>query len=173
MLAALGPICCDLLFSLIQLSLHHTEIVPEYWGDGPPLDGGDGSDEETIQLALMQPTRMIRPGRAGGTTSAYCPPESFDSDEGSPISPSMDCWSLGVILYIMLVGLHPFDINSNLTDEEIEVHIKEQRTPPLHGSPHTAHLSPSAIDLLSKLMSDDPRKRLSAPRPPKQASGRT
>lgn len=144
------------------MNIHTIELVPEYWGDGPPLDGGDGSDEEAIQLALLQPARMIRPGRAGGTTSAYCPPESFDSDDGAPISPSMDCWSLGVILYIMLVGLHPFDLDSNLTDEEIEVHIKAQRTPPLHGSPYTAHLSPSAIDLLSKLMAEDPKKRLSA-----------
>mmetsp|Transcript_24593 Transcript_24593/g.53268 ORF Transcript_24593/g.53268 Transcript_24593/m.53268 type:complete len:580 (+) Transcript_24593:257-1996(+) len=138
------------------------EIVPEVWGDGPPLDGGDGSDDDVIQLALLQPARLIRPGRAGGTTSAYCPPEAFDSDDGTPINASMDMWSLGVILYIMLTGLHPFDIDSNLTDEEIEVHIKEQRTPPLEGSPYTAHLSPSAIDLLSKLMNDDPKKRLTA-----------
>ena len=138
------------------------EILPELWTEGPPLDAGDGSAEDAVQQALLQPRRLIRPGRAGGTTSAYCPPEAFSNEEGAEISQAMDMWSLGVILYIMLTGLHPFDLDSTKTDEEIEDHIKTCRAPPLRGSPYTAHLSPSAIDLLSKLMAEDAKDRLTA-----------
>ena len=60
-----------------------------------------------------------------------------------PVRPSLDMWSLGITV-------------------SIEVEIRKKRTPPLRGSPYTAHLSSSAIDLLSKLMNPDPKKRLTA-----------
>ena len=92
-------------------------------------------------------------------TSAYWPPERFKT--GSETTPAMDMWSTGVILYIMLVGIHPFDPEGCASDEEIEERIKANPRPPI-GAPYTSHLSPSAIDLIKKLMEPDPNKRLSA-----------
>ena len=92
-------------------------------------------------------------------TSAYWPPERFQ--KGSETTPAMDMWSTGVILYIMLVGIHPFDPEGCASDEEIEERIKANPRPPI-GAPYTSHLSPSAIDLIKKLMEPDPNKRLSA-----------
>ena len=50
-------------------------------------------------------------------TTAYWPPERFH--EGSFATPSMDMWSVGVILYIMLTGCHPYDLNGTSSDEEV------------------------------------------------------
>lgn len=77
------------------------QVLPDEWGDGPPLDGGDGTGEEIVQRILLAPTR-----KSSGTTPAYCPPEAFRENDGNVviIRPSWDMWSLGIILYIMLTG---------------------------------------------------------------------
>ena len=76
--------------------------------------------------------------------------------------PSMDMWALGVILYIMLTGLHPYDIRGQASDEEVAKAIVSGVDPPLRNSPITAHLSESAIDLIEKLMDRNPKTRIDA-----------
>ena len=94
------------------------------------------------------------------TTLAYSPPEALSKSKG-PLQPSFDMWSMGCILYIMLVGCHPFDPEGCATDEEMEERIK-QGPPPLRNSELTEHLSESAINLLEKLMDSRPRRRITA-----------
>lgn len=97
-----------------------------------------------------------------GKTPAYCPPEVLNKRrKKSKIDPSMDMWALGVILYIMLTGIHPYDVAGDASDDEIERSILSKE-PPLKDSPLTAHLSASAIDIIDKLMTKDPKKRITA-----------
>ncbi len=97
-----------------------------------------------------------------GATTAYCPPEAFD-DVAVHIDPSVDMWALGVIVYMMLLGRHPFDANGDASDEDIATRIKERRHPPLSGNgSHAGNLSPSALDLIIKLMEPDPKMRMTA-----------
>jgi Serine/threonine protein kinase len=56
---------------------------------------------------------------SAGNTPAYCPPEVLESSNRT-IAPPMDVWGLGVILYIMLVGLHPFDLNGKCLYKMVE-----------------------------------------------------
>jgi len=102
--------------------------------------------------------RPLKSATSTGTT-AYWPPERFQRD--AIASPAMDMWSVGVILYIMLTGVHPFDVKGESTDAEIEQHIKADPRPPLDLE-LVGHLSDSAVDLISKLMEKDPKKRLTA-----------
>jgi serine/threonine protein kinase len=92
-------------------------------------------------------------------TPAYAPPEAFHKKEASEaFEPPMDMWALGVILYIMLVGLHPFVLTGKMSDEELEARITSGIPPPIRNSPMTAHLSESAIELLERLIENDPEQ---------------
>ena len=91
-------------------------------------------------------------------TTAYWSPERFRVKGAQT---GADMWSVGVILYIMLTGVHPFDLQGMSTDEEIEDRIKSDPRVPIHPR-ITGHLSASAIDLIKKLMEPDHTKRLSA-----------
>jgi CRP-like cAMP-binding protein len=99
------------------------------------------------------------PRVAPSGTTAYWPPERFKR-RSSADAPS-DMWSVGVILYIMLTGVHPFDPEGISTDTEIEARIRSNPRPPLDQD-LVGHLSDSAIDLIMKLMHPDPRRRLTA-----------
>ncbi|KAL7480553.1 hypothetical protein ACHAW6_006241 [Cyclotella cf. meneghiniana] len=111
-------------------------------------------DEESPGLRL--PPRHL--SHQEGATTAYCPPEAF-SAESVPLHPSADMWALGVIVYMMLLGRHPFDLTCDASDEEIGERIREHRLPAFDI---TRHLSSSAMDLLSKLMDPDPNRRMTA-----------
>jgi len=94
-------------------------------------------------------------------TPAYAPPEAFDMKEAT--KPSADMWAVGVILYIMLVGSHPFALKDAASDEEFERRIRTNANPPpIRNSSLTAHVSDSAKDLLERLMERDPVKRMKA-----------
>jgi len=98
-----------------------------------------------------------------GWTTAYCPPEVLDDRRRKPyMEASQDMWSTGVILYIMLTGVHPYDLTGRASDEEIERNILSKKPIPMRNSPITAHLSESAIDLMEKLMDPNSRTRLTA-----------
>ncbi|KAL9187781.1 hypothetical protein ACHAXT_006159 [Thalassiosira profunda] len=117
------------------------------------------SHPEEDDTGIRLPSRTLT--HEEGATTAYCPPEAFD-DDSTELDPSVDMWALGVIVYMMLVGRHPFDLDCDASDEEIGRRIKEQRTPPLKDCPYAGNLSPSAHDLISKLMEPDPKKRMTA-----------
>lgn len=96
-------------------------------------------------------------------TPAYSPPEALKkSGRKGYLEPSFDMWSLGVILYIVLTGVHPFDLYGNSPDQEIEQLIISGKQPPLKNSPITAHLSDDAIGLIKLLLKKDPRQRMTA-----------
>lgn len=92
-------------------------------------------------------------------TVAYWAPERFV--KGSEATPAMDMWSTGIILYIMLTGVHPFDPEGCACDEEIEERIKSNPKAP-QDAKCMKRLSPTAIDLIQKLMEPDPSLRLDA-----------
>ena len=100
-------------------------------------------------------------GSGAANTPAYAPPEAFD-ERVTRIEPSFDMWALGVIVFIMLTGIHPFDLYGNATDADIQKAIVSGKRPPLRKSPITAHLSPDAISVIESLIQSKPESRLSA-----------
>lgn len=96
-------------------------------------------------------------------TPGYAPPEVVDKQrKRANLCPSVDMFAVGVILYVMLCGAHPFDLEGNATNEELNERVLSKHGPPLRNSPITSHLSDSAIDLIEKLLHPNPNKRLTA-----------
>eukprot|EP00577_Skeletonema_sp_RCC1716_P032816 CAMPEP_0113405670 /NCGR_PEP_ID=MMETSP0013_2-20120614/19077_1 /TAXON_ID=2843 ORGANISM="Skeletonema costatum, Strain 1716" /NCGR_SAMPLE_ID=MMETSP0013_2 /ASSEMBLY_ACC=CAM_ASM_000158 /LENGTH=754 /DNA_ID=CAMNT_0000291415 /DNA_START=132 /DNA_END=2396 /DNA_ORIENTATION=- /assembly_acc=CAM_ASM_000158 len=129
---------------------------------------GEDDDDDDIDLDDLRSSRRNGKAKAknaglGGFTPAYSSPEAFEHRDVPPLPPA-DMWALGVIVYIMLTGVHPFDVQGNASDEDIEKEVRDGDAPlplgPQH--PYTRHLSPSARDLIMRLMERNPKDRLSA-----------
>jgi len=93
-------------------------------------------------------------------TRNYLAPEVIESCElGKAYTFKVDCWSLGVILYILLSGSPPFCDNRldkmNLRDQILKA--KYTLYPQLFD-----HISDDAKDLIKKLLQKVPDKRLSS-----------
>jgi serine/threonine protein kinase len=84
------------------------------------LNDEDGADKESLSFnpkSTMAPGLSARSQTKGtGMTPAYCPPEILKSVRDKPdktlpskLSSSYDMWSLGCVLYTMLLG--KFDLN--------------------------------------------------------------
>ena len=110
---------------------------------------------------LNPAVRPSKPSELDGEngTTGYWPPERFQSKD--PLTPAVDMWALGVILYIMLTGVHPFDPHCDRTDKQVSQAIQDNPLPPLDDM-YVGHLSKSAVDLIKRLMEPDPEKRISA-----------
>ena len=93
---------------------------------------------------------------------AYMAPEMLD-DQG--YTQAVDLWSLGVLLYSLLSGSHPFDPYGDLTDDEIYERVRSFSWDAAftHDGPWK-HVSPEAKEVVQGLMEWDPSKRWTADR---------
>ncbi|KAI1233041.1 hypothetical protein IHE44_0006231 [Lamprotornis superbus] len=89
-------------------------------------------------------------------TPMYLAPEVLNSLGTAGYSRAVDCWSLGVILFVCLCGYPPFN------EQNTQLSLKDQIT---HGkytfiAKEWKHVSDMALDLVKKLLVVDPSKRL-------------
>jgi serine/threonine protein kinase len=80
--------------------------------------------------------------------------------QGAKHSPAMDIFSLGVIMFILLVGRKPFNIaeTANLSYAKMDM----KHAAPGLQDPRWAKLSPDARHLLLMMLQYDPEKRITA-----------
>lgn len=160
-------IASSLLF-IHGLNLTHGDLKPEnlMLSSKNPSDAViklvDFGCAQVLATGLPPPPLADGQSSIAGKTLAYCPPECLNSKGKYSMHPSMDLWALGIILYIMLTGLHPYDIRGQASDDEVAKAILSGEPPPLRNSPITAHLSESAIDLIERLMDRNPKTRIDA-----------
>ncbi|XP_061533033.1 calcium/calmodulin-dependent protein kinase 1Db isoform X3 [Phycodurus eques] len=111
-------------------------------------------DESKIMISDFGLSKMEGTGDVMATacgTPGYVAPEVLAQ---KPYSKAVDCWSIGVIAYILLCGYPPFyDENDSKLFEQI---LKADYE---FDAPYWDDISDSAKDFISRLMEKDPEKR--------------
>ena len=104
--------------------------------------------------------KKVLPGKVHAIgTANYIAPEILRGEEHTP---AVDWWSFGVIVFEALTGAYPFpgetkpEVYERVLSNQIDWPTVDVATP----GEEAVQLSPQAIDLIKKLLEDDPKKRL-------------
>eukprot|EP00475_Leptophrys_vorax_P021356 TRINITY_DN2906_c0_g1_i1.p2 TRINITY_DN2906_c0_g1~~TRINITY_DN2906_c0_g1_i1.p2 ORF type:complete len:169 (-),score=43.62 TRINITY_DN2906_c0_g1_i1:99-605(-) len=89
-------------------------------------------------------------------TWAYCAPEVFSRQ---PYDSSVDTWALGIIMFIMLAGYHPFDPYGELSDGEMINKIQNDDFN--FDEPEWEGISDDAKFIIRQLLQKSPTRRMS------------
>ncbi|XP_067437805.1 calcium/calmodulin-dependent protein kinase type 1D isoform X1 [Thunnus thynnus] len=138
----------DAVNYLHRMGIVHRDLKPEN------LLYFNPQDESKIMISDFGLSKMEGSGDVMSTacgTPGYVAPEVLAQ---KPYSKAVDCWSIGVIAYILLCGYPPFyDENDSKLFEQI---LKADYE---FDAPYWDDISDSAKDFISSLMEKDPSKR--------------
>jgi calcium-dependent protein kinase len=119
------------------------------------VDKSQHSDVKLCDFGLAQFFGEGMPEMVGRTgTIAYMAPEML---AGKAYDESVDLWALGVILFILLGGYHPFDPQGSAPDEEVARRV--QRGAWSFDDPAWKPVSSDAKSIIHSLLAPDPAKR--------------
>uniref|UniRef100_A0A8D0GPL5 Serine/threonine-protein kinase Chk2 n=1 Tax=Sphenodon punctatus TaxID=8508 RepID=A0A8D0GPL5_SPHPU len=159
--ARLAEATCKLYFYQMLLAvkyLHDNGIIHR---DLKPENVLLSSHEETclIKITDFGQSKILGESSLMRTlcgTPSYLAPEVLNSLGTTGYGRAVDCWSLGVILFVCLCGYPPFN------DQNVRLSLKDQITRGEYTFiPEVwQHVSDMALDLVKKLLVVDPRKRL-------------
>ncbi|KAJ9450130.1 RAC family serine/threonine-protein kinase-like protein [Diplonema papillatum] len=128
---------------------HAGHVVLTDFGFAKRADPGDPGSNSGHPLATAQ---------CG--TLPYMAPEIL---EKNGYGKEVDCWALGVVLFIMTTGCYPFwasQPDGSLDREATIRQILEERDIKKGEFPDAVPLSPEAVDLICRLLDKDPGRRL-------------
>ncbi|KAK7149996.1 hypothetical protein R3I94_009344 [Phoxinus phoxinus] len=138
----------DAVNYLHSMAIVHRDLKPENLLYFNPQDGSKIMISD-FGLSKMEGTGDVMSTACG--TPGYVAPEVLAQ---KPYSKAVDCWSIGVIAYILLCGYPPFyDENDSKLFEQI---LKADYE---FDAPYWDDISDSAKDFISCLMEKDPSKR--------------
>ncbi|CAL8291619.1 unnamed protein product [Boreogadus saida] len=138
----------DAVNYLHSMGIVHRDLKPENLLYFNPLDDSKIMISD-FGLSKMEGTGDVMATACG--TPGYVAPEVLAQ---KPYSKAVDCWSIGVIAYILLCGYPPFyDENDSKLFEQI---LKADYE---FDAPYWDDISDSAKDFISNLMEKDPEKR--------------
>lgn len=138
----------DAVNYLHEMGIVHRDLKPEnllYFSD---------EDESKIMISDFGLSKI----ESSDVMSTACGTPGYVAPEvlaQKPYGKAVDCWSIGVIAYILLCGYPPFyDENDSKLFEQI---LKAEYE---FDAPYWDDISDSAKDFISNLMQKDPEKRL-------------
>ena len=144
----------------VALALRHIHVRGIVHRDLKPenlllVSDAPTSDVKVCDFGLAQLTGEGAPPVRGKTgTLAYMAPEQLS---GGVYSTEVDLWALGVILFILLSGYHPFDPTSTAPDSEVERRIRSNNWN--FGGPEWSKVSDDAKEMVRRLLTPDPARR--------------
>ncbi|OQR81658.1 kinase [Thraustotheca clavata] len=147
---------CMALDHLHHRGVCHRDLKPEN------LLLTDTSEHPGIKIADFGLSQHLRIGQYviedhPMGTAVYWAPEII---KRAPQDVGVDMWAFGVLLYITLTGIHPFDPNGNRTDAQILSFVAKGDYD--IDNPYYKDLSPQAKDLIAHLLEVDPKSRYTA-----------
>ncbi|KAG3034129.1 hypothetical protein JG687_00000586 [Phytophthora cactorum] len=160
---------------LHELGIAHRDVKPEnllLTSTSPKLANIKLADFGLA--ALVEESSLLSNARM---TWAYCPPEVFktarssespaDSEASLPkparssqVGVQSDVWSVGIVLYVLLSGVHPFDPDGRQSREQMINNIQSGQFS--MTGPRWDAISSEAKDLISDLLHIDPDARRTA-----------
>lgn len=146
---------CEILFKSIgyihERSIAHRDLKPE---NLLLLSESDDSQVKIADFGFAKKCLSPNSLTTQCGTPGYVAPEIL---EGVAYDTKSDMWSLGVIIYILLGGYPPF-----IEQNQRELFRKIRRGQYEFHEEYWGSVSADAKDLISKLLTVDPAKRLSA-----------
>ena len=96
-----------------------------------------------------------------GGTLPYMAPEALEALRSGPgpADPRCDLYSLGVILFELATGRHPFPIRPGAVDAILPAMIADRRGPPPRLREANPAVSPAAEAIVRRLLEPDPARR--------------
>jgi serine/threonine protein kinase len=143
-----------------ECRLAHGDIKPENvlierrTGAAKLVDFGSAVPVSPAGELLCAPGARARIG-----TVAYCAPELYRDEASGSLTPAIDVFSLGCLLYVCVTGQHPFDPDCVRSDSGVSRAILHDE-PSFEGEHWERHAPLKA--LLQRMLDKDPAKRISA-----------
>lgn len=112
-----------------------------------------------MKLADFGLSKMLNDGEAVMETIcgtwAYCAPEII---ENKPYTTAVDNWTLGILMYIMVSGYHPFDIYGEKPQAQLLRDIRDVNYN--FDDEVWEYVSEPAKEIIRRLMTYDPQQRM-------------
>lgn len=158
----LSEFCAKLIFYQVVLAVYylhkegitHRDLKPDNillkdHSDNPLVKVSDFGMSKFIDAHTMMKTFCGTP--------MYVAPEILTNHGRNPYTNQVDVWSLGVILYVCLSGTIPFQKNDVSLEEQIRCGMYKFR------SSHFQHVSQDALKLIKRMMTVNPKERITVP----------
>lgn len=137
------------MFYLTNFGIAHRDLKPD---NMMMTTNEDNSEVKIIDFGL---SKIIGPNERSKDPFGTIPYAAPEIILRRPYGHSVDIWSLGVTLFFLITGFHPFD-----SDDQQDLLKKIVREEPDYAHERWSAVAPEAMDLVQQLLTKDKEERI-------------